>query len=102
MLSQLCSHGLIGFESVLCCKQTLLLLAVFSGVLPPVVSDSVLVLICGGFCAQVKSASEWVVDKLVSSQETLTKFVVFAHHKTVLDLLQEASYSIFVFVFIRA
>lgn len=101
MLSQLCSHGLIDFESVLCCKQTLLLLAFFSG---GVASgcDIVLVLICGGFCAQVKSASEWVVDKLVSSQETLTKFVVFAHHKTVLDLLQEASYSIFVFVFIRA
>eukprot|EP00752_Nemacystus_decipiens_P010050 g8960.t1 len=39
---------------------------------------------------KVKSASEWVVDKLISSQETLTKFVVFAHHKTVLDLLQEA------------
>ena len=39
----------------------------------------------------MKSASEWVVDKLISSQETLTKFVVFAHHKTVLDLLQEAS-----------
>lgn len=31
------------------------------------------------------------MDKLVSSQETLTKFVVFAHHKTVLDLLQEVS-----------
>lgn len=41
--------------------------------------------------AQVKSASEWVVDKLMASQETLTKFVVFAHHKTILDRLQEAS-----------
>lgn len=40
---------------------------------------------------QVKSASEWVVDKLAASQETLAKFVVFAHHKTVLDRLQEAS-----------
>ncbi|CAM9093811.1 unnamed protein product, partial [Hapterophycus canaliculatus] len=40
---------------------------------------------------KVKSASEWVVDKLAASQETLAKFVVFAHHKTVLDRLQEAT-----------
>lgn len=39
--------------------------------------------------AQVKSASEWVVDKLHASEETKTKFVVFAHHKVVLDRLQE-------------
>lgn len=39
---------------------------------------------------QVRSASEWIVDKLISSQETMTKFVVLAHHKTVLDRLQEA------------
>ncbi|CAM9157600.1 unnamed protein product, partial [Laminaria digitata] len=39
---------------------------------------------------KVKSASEWIVDKLISSQETMTKFVVLAHHKTVLDRLQEA------------
>lgn len=38
---------------------------------------------------KVKSASEWVVDKLNASAETLTKFVVFAHHRSVLDRLQE-------------
>ena len=51
--------------------------------------------------AQVKSASEWVVDKLISSQETLTKFVVFAHHKTVLDLLQEVNRAIPTVIFVQ-
>lgn len=35
------------------------------------------------------------MDKLKASEETLTKFVVFAHHKTVLDRLQAASAIVF-------
>lgn len=47
---------------------------------------------------QVRSASEWIVDKLFASEETKTKFVVFAHHKIVIDRLQEASTRLFGFV----
>ncbi|CAM9141262.1 unnamed protein product, partial [Sphacelaria rigidula] len=39
---------------------------------------------------KVRSASEWIVDKLSASEETNTKVVVFAHHKIVLDRLQES------------
>ncbi|CAM9154072.1 unnamed protein product, partial [Choristocarpus tenellus] len=39
---------------------------------------------------KVRSAADWVVDKLESSAETKTKFVVYAHHLDVLDALQAA------------
>ncbi|CAM9206983.1 unnamed protein product, partial [Phaeothamnion confervicola] len=37
---------------------------------------------------KVAAAAEWLLDKLLASEETGTKFVVYAHHSDVLDAIQ--------------